>query len=304
MDGSLLVNLLTNIVANLVSAAVLGLLVIIVVLRTRRRGMRRFFGFRTGRTSLRIHLSTIAVDKAGTQGTADIVEGFHGDAITELEYRHSLALAADVTSGSSSWLMDSVLGPRASAGRIVSKIVLSVPFRPVDDASTVAEQVRRSTSAVDNAIAESACAILVGAPIYNLMTYHTMAQYGKFFTFVREERDAGAVRGIRELKSSQEHEHLRIEDEKNGIFVDYFIIEKISVRRTTVFVCAGTCTSATAAAVDMLRDWRSLFREYGDQDFGVLYRITTPYPHGRETDPTANIELVRPSPQGFSRHEH
>lgn len=119
----------------------------------------------------------------------------------------------------------------------------------------------------------------------------------RFFEFIRDRDETGKPRrGIRALGGISEEEFIR-QESPTGL-KDYFIVEKMTIGETKLFVCAGTCTAATAAAVDKLINWRYFEERFGTRDFGVPYRIHLPgsatNPEGRESNPDEHtaVELV------------
>jgi hypothetical protein len=301
--NKILLDLLVNVAANIVATLILGGLALIVLTNYRSRGVRRFFGVAGGGASVKIYLSAIAVKKGGTTGTAEIREGFHGDAMTELEYRHALRFASLLRSGSFSWVLTTVLGSRAGADKILSTIEKSPSYRQNkrDDES----QIVYENPPVSAQLHESTCTVLVGGPIYNLLTHELLrsrpTNANRFFEFIREnDSDGNGVRGIRDLTVRVPESHVR--RTSNGSIIDYFIVSRLTLERgKKTFVCAGTCTAATAAAVDQLANWEQ-FKKFDDKDFGVLYRIYLPHSsastaEGRESDPdeATAIELLRES---------
>jgi hypothetical protein len=70
---------------------------------------------------------------------------------------------------------------------------------------------------------------------------------------------------------------------------EYFVLEKlITVHGRTVFICAGTSSSGTAASLDRLTDWRKLEARFGPGGFGLLYEQRLAGPEGGETEPRAD----------------
>lgn len=299
---TLVVDFLTNLLANIATALIVGVLGVALVKRGKSRSMKEFFGFDPGDSlHQRIFLSTIAVEEGGTRGTSNVHVGFHGDAITEMEYRHAYQLAALFTSRSTSWVISTIFGVKSASERVVSVIEQSPSYR---------KQVRRPSGDVDyndqdlqRQIDRYECVILVGAPIYNLMTHYVMrARVGSdrvisFFEFFRGEGQYSSERGIKlTSKAGSEAKRFVRSDSEDGRVVDYFVVQKLTIRKTKVFVCAGTCTAATAAAVDRLRQYWSEYRRFqGDHDFGYLYKVSAPGIPAeiREADPeSAGVEIT------------
>jgi hypothetical protein len=275
-DGSILIDLTVNVVADIIAAFIVGIAALAVLALYRRRGIRKFFGVAGSGSSMKVYLSTIAVNKAGTTGTAQIKEGFYGDAMTELEYRHALRFASVMRSGSVSWVLTTVLGTRAGADLILSAIEKSPSFRQNVRAGKDCE-VDYDASVISACLRENTCTVLIGGPIYNLLTHHVLrrrpvsAQWNRFFEFIRENNaDGEAIRGIMTVGGLESERFIRSEDDQT--ITDYFIVSRLTLEKgKRLFVCAGTCTAATAAAVDQLVNWRQ-YKSYQDKDFGVLYR--------------------------------
>jgi hypothetical protein len=137
--------------------------------------------------------------------------------------------------------------------------------------------------------------ILVGDPTYNVMTGYVLAHAPSRFRFVNgRPSDVGKRRGVRienfyhdaDGGVAQEHERSLQPD---GSSVEYAILERIvDWNGATIFICAGTSTSATIAAVRELTDWRDLARRFDRRsrqdggsaghargNFGILYQVRT-----------------------------
>lgn len=309
MTVQILSDLGVNVAANIVASFIVGFTALFMLTRFRARGVKKFFGFAPGQSQLKVYLSAIAVQRQGTIATAPIIGGFHGDAMTEIEYRHALRFASSIKSGSASWIITTIFGQRAGAEEVLSTIEKSPSFRKNErrkEGPGVGE-VLYDEQAASAALKDQACTVLVGGPIYNLLVHHllrarpTEPRTTRLFEFIRENTDFGdPVRGIRTLFGVTAEDYVRTEE--NGILRDYFIVEKISYKGRKVFICAGTCTAATAAAIDKLLEWRHLERKFGARDFGCLYRIYLPpvsaNDETRENDPddATAIELIREYP--------
>ncbi|MGH3634009.1 MAG: hypothetical protein ACRDTS_07945 [Mycobacterium sp.] len=290
--GPTLIDLGINVAANILAALILGICALAVLSAYRSRGVKKFFGVSSGSASMKIFLSTIAVQPRGTMGTAGIVQGFYGDAMTEVEYRHALRFASLLRSGSAAWIFTTILGTRAGADSVASTIERSPSFR--QNSRNARDEVKYDTAAISAKLREQDCTVLIGGPIYNLLTHHILEprpedpRYrSRFFEFIREFDATGSpIRGIRTLPGVTTEDFLRSTER------DYFIVSRVTIDRSKrVFICAGTCTCATAAAVDELLDWRQ-YTKFGDKDFGVLYRIHLPKRDGiRESEPAEAIAI-------------
>lgn len=274
--------IIDNVIANIVAVVVLAIIGAIIIAFYRTLGIKRFFGIAAPRSGLRIFLSAIPVKQGGSIGTARIEQGFFGEAITEIEYRSALSLYAALRGGPSTWFFTTVFGSRASADRATSEIEKSPSFwryheNDRDDETT---EVNYKPEDVSTLYRQS-CSILIGAPIYNLLTHHLMRVPKKgepksphpFFQFIRDFENEKPVRGIKVIQEPNTEERKR--EETPTYVQDYFIVSRIDLGdKRRAFIAAGTCTAATAAAVNQLVKWRQFKKFKGD--FGVLYGIRLP----------------------------
>jgi len=288
--------LATDLLADLLFTAMLAAAAIWLTHRARRRRVRRFFGVMPSAGSILVYLSSIVVRKRGTAGIGPIVEGFHGPAITELEYRHALGFAATVETKPFIRLLRAVL-PDELVGAVeptVCQIRLS-PHLP-EQAHPPRHQ-RDHGRDVDDALS-GGCVVLVGSPVYNVLTHvamdHPASDDGarSRFRFVRVgDTPQTARRGIQviDMYPGEHESFLRtdtFESDEPGPISEYFVLEKIITQHgRTLFVCAGTCSSGTSAALDRLTDWRTLEARFGTGGFGVLYELRLTSAADRETEP-------------------
>jgi hypothetical protein len=290
-----------NVLANFVSTAIIAAAVVVLLVLMRRRGMRRFFGFRPGRQKLVIYLSSIAVEPGGTRGTGALKEGFHGNAITELEYRSALELADTIRSGVTSRLLHALVGARSNSEAVAAHVVQSPSFRHLSRDPD--GEVQPEWSVADQ-LGTPSSIVLVGGPIYNVLTDQLLKLRRQTdtvprFEFLRYTTPEGRpVRGIRAYIAGRPEDYERQELDEH--VVDYFVIEKIQLGDTIVFLCAGTCTAATAAAVRKLEDWRRWAKEYGGGRFGRLYEISLPTATGVSSS-DARERTISPSDPVFKR---
>lgn len=160
--------------------------------------------------------------------------------------------------------------------------------------------------------------VLIGAPTYNVLTHYVhVTTADRRLDFVRVRNTLGSdvryERGIRfpgpDGPEELRREELRRRDGTCYAYTEYVTIQKITrfgPGMLTVFVCAGTCTSATAEAVRLLADWENLLalpnprstneRRIGDdEDFLLVYSFQTPHRElgdvdaGRDTPPAAAL---------------
>lgn len=144
------------------------------------------------------------------------------------------------------------------------------------------------TDRISKLINHEGTLIVIGGPTYNAMTFYLLEnclEEHRHFTFLRHEMGESEFRrGIQ-----VNHHHLRPDNtyaperfyrsqtDDREAFVEYFILQRLpwDNGRLTVFLCAGTSTAATVAAVRQLAEWRSLERQFGRLPFAALYRLET-----------------------------
>lgn len=314
---------LLNVIANLVSAVLIAALVIAIASSALRRRVSRFFGFKPGRTQQKVYLSSIAVKQGGTIGTTDVVVGFYGAAITEAEYKHALLLSSSIQARPTFRLLQAIQGAAVASAAVAdsvrSSIELCPSYREVGEALDL-QRHHELRAALEGAFRYPSV-IIIGAPIYNSLAFYAMSGVGSFtsrFAFVREERvpvpggPTEHARGFRIRQAGDADEFIRTTRD-DGIAIEYFVIEKIKFKprplpssdrrrdaprpETTVFLCCGTSTVATSAAVDMLRDWRRLEQRYGLEEFGVVFSIELSNEAEREREPDgAKVHRVYSDP--------
>ncbi|MCI0688901.1 MAG: hypothetical protein L0Y54_16965 [Sporichthyaceae bacterium] len=288
--------LATDLLADVLFAAILAAAAIWLTHRARRKRVRRFFGVMPGAGSISVFLSSIVVKERGTVGIGPIVEGYHGPAITELEYRHVLGFAATVETKPFIRLLRAVL-PDDLVGP-VEPTVCQVRVSPHLSAGEHPSRHREDHGKeVDDALA-GGCVVLVGSPVYNLLTHvvldHPAADDGarSRFRFIRTgDTPPTARRGVEviDVYPGENQRFMRTDTSElahPGPINEYFVVEKLrTAHGRTIFICAGTCSSATAAALDRLTEWRELERRFGAAGFGLLCEIRLAAVDDREADP-------------------
>lgn len=271
-----------DIIANLIADTIFAVLVVVVAIVLGnvawRRKVRRFFGMTPGRGRLPVYLSNIWVKRAGTIGTGPITVGYHGTAITELEYKYALAFAATVESKPFYRALRAI--DSAELLTTVDPIVCHIQTSPtVDDFGD---------GGAINDLVGSGTTIIVGAAIYNVLTKHLMAAVPSRFEFIRRESDGERGIKVSNFRGNESKEFWRYEDstnrssgEKHPFNKEYFIVERLEwtrgqgkdERSSTIFICAGTCSAATAAALRVLADWPALAKRFRGREFGLLREI-------------------------------
>jgi len=285
---------LIQFLADLTLALLLAGLAIAIASTSWRRDIHYFFGVqRPRRGAITVKLSCMNVLPHGCTGADVVTEGFVGPAMSELEYRFALRLAHSVQTKPIARALRALRDVPGSS--IDEPIVCDIRMSeqcpsdaPVDFSSTT-ELMERVKSGL-----RGGTYILVGDPTYNAATGYVLTNSSSRFRFVHglpsDERRRRTVRienvyhdagsGV-----SEEHERSR---EPDGSNVEYAILERImDWDGGIVFICAGTSTSATIAALRELTHWRELAHRFdrhrGRQlsgharksNFGILYQVRT-----------------------------
>jgi hypothetical protein len=290
--GSLFIDFLTNLLANIATALLLGLVAWVVVKRKRTR-FARFFGLPLNVNQLHIYLSSIAVRDRGSIGTAPFRAGFHGEAISELEFRYANRLSAAL-GGRASALTIALLGPTVHLAQIASRVSSSPPFRSyprelagearsTDDLDSEVIYTSDHRNELESLFSANGCTVVVGAPVYNILAHYLASQFpagsrlGTVYEFFRDLDERGNLRNIGiQPRGTADHPDRRVRDEVNDYFLEYFVLEKVIREGHTVMWCAGTSTTATAAALEELGAWPRLAREEGNDRFARLYELRVP----------------------------
>lgn len=290
-------NLLSDVASN---ALCLGVPLLVAFaayhLRPRRR-LRRFFGLTERRgATVHIWMSNIFVKPAGTLSPLRIGRGFIGSAIIAAEYQYALALAAAIQSrpfvGAAYALLEQ-LGVKALDLPVSCRIgpsldYVQVPHQRVDEHRPVdfdADQAM--VAAIRRVLATHESTVLAGSPVYNVLTHYVLGNCGDQtrVRFVEAHGEPGhlasgiEILGFHRSGASHVFER-RLTEGGDGTVIheEYFVLQKITNWNgtgTAIFVCAGTCTAATAAALAKLSNWRSMAAEFGMGPFAVVYAVRT-----------------------------
>jgi hypothetical protein len=298
---TLVPGVLVALLANLVFAILVALAAIVLGRTFWRHRVRAFFGIRPNKGELPIYLSNIIVKPSGTTGTAPIVQGFYGTAISEVEYFYALQFANTVETR-----------PIYRALRALDPGDIFTPVEPIvceiqisPSTNEVGEPTNADIIATIREKVGRRSVVLVGAPIYNTLTLHLMDKLSSHFSFIREEGKSGEpVRGIRMHRGRDNHrDYVRQPiDDSGRLLVEYYLIEKLTWpvrsdtsghrRSTKVFICAGTCSAATAAALRALaRNWPKLQQLTDGTDFGLVCELLLENIELREGHPPDDDEL-------------
>jgi hypothetical protein len=282
-------NLLSDIVSN-VLCVLLPVLVALLLYQFRaRRRLRGFFGLAAGRGStVQIRLSNIQIKSDGTLSEVKINTSMIGSALLESEYEHSLRLASTIQSrpfvGSLFTLLELFNAPRIDAP--VTCRIGSSPGRAqfadaTDSDSALLTEVQRIMQGQD-------CLILAGSQVYNVLTRYALEHAGSdarvAFSEAKKEPGQSASAFLAKEGDSIHTAWRRFdrgpveERDDREVYVEYFLLQKLCDfprKGRTVFICAGTSQAATAAALDSLSDWRSLFQMFKNGPFAMVYSVIT-----------------------------
>lgn len=287
----------SDIVSNLICIGVpLAVVFGLYYMRGRRR-LRRFFGItERGDATVQIRLSNIYVKPAGSLSPVSIGNGFIGPAINAAEYQYGLELAGAIQSrpfAGAAYALVEQFGVRAIDRPVACRISLSLDYvrvsylnvedhKPVDfdtDQAMVSEIWRTLTA--------HRSFVLVGSPVYNVLTFYVLGTCGDQtrVRFVESSGEPGhtaaaiQILGFHQSGASQVFERrLMPVGDGTTIYEEYFVVQKITNWNNTpatIFVCAGTSTAATAAALVKLAGWRTLADEFGMGPFAVVYAVRT-----------------------------
>jgi hypothetical protein len=291
------VNLLSNVASNALCIGIPLLIVFITYHLRARRWVRRFFGIADRRgATVQMRLSNIYVKPAGTLSPLSIGRGFVGPAINAAEYQYALETASAVQShplAGAAYALFEQFGVKAVDRPVMCKISPSLDYvrvphqrahehQPVDFSTDQA-----MVAAIRRTLAAHESFVLVGSPVYNVLTYYVLTNCGDQMRvrFVEAKTEPGhTASGIEILRFHQNGaSHLferRLTEGADGTVTheEYFVLQKITNWNgspTTIFVCAGTSTAATAAALAKLSNWRTLAAEFGMGPFTLVCAVHT-----------------------------
>ncbi|MFF4692849.1 hypothetical protein [Streptomyces sp. NPDC001307] len=266
-----------DVLANVAGTGVLAVLASALALAaawlSRRSSVWKLFRVGTAsRSSLTVIVPSFDIRPRTATGTVSVQAGFTGTAISELEYREALDFADALQANPVVRLLQAVGLPervvyrpircRVTASRSVSEYT--------EHQQATAEEIKNTVRGVD-------CAILVGGPVYNTTTTVMLGQAPFAFTFSMRDENGRPVRGVevRPLHGNTQRTFRRVEPQAgDGPHLEYAVVEAVDWEETRVFLCAGTCAAATAAAVRKLRqDWRQLAKRFGGSGFGLVYEL-------------------------------
>ncbi|MGH3664180.1 MAG: hypothetical protein ACRDT8_11975 [Micromonosporaceae bacterium] len=292
MLGEIVLNLVANLICAILPLAA-GLLLYWVRVRRRLRG---FFGITDARAgAVQIRLSNLHVKPGGTQGPMPVRTGFVGPAIIAGEYQYAITLVAAIQSRPVAHALRLLAEPLGVAGidpPVMCQIDRSLDYvtlgagggaeshRPVDFVADDA-----LTARIHRVLAEHRCFVLVGSPVYNVLTYYVLSHGESRVEFVESPDEPGHQASAIKIKNFHPGGldrvfPRRVLDTGDGrlVYEEYFVIQKIknwNRTGTTILICAGNSVSATAAALAKLADWGRLAKEFGGGSFAAVYMLQT-----------------------------
>jgi hypothetical protein len=264
-----------------------------------QRRLRAFFGIGDGRRGMvQIWLSNVQVKETGTVSAVPIRATLTVSAILAGEYRYALTLAGTIQSrpfiGALYALLEQ-LGVRTIEPPVNCQISPSLsyirrpaistddaaPYQPVDfdtDDTLVAE--------IERALRTHTSFVLVGSQVYNVLTYYALTHCRdearvEFSESTQEPGYQATALKVKGYLKRSEHifERRAVHDPDEGyLYEEYFVVQKLRnwpKAGTTMFLCAGTSTAATAAALQTLADWKRLLRDFGTEPFAAVYCVRT-----------------------------
>lgn len=295
----ILLGMLVNLICVMLTFAIGFALVNPLATRWAQRPRRKFFGLLSDSMSrVQIKLSNIYVKRRGTVSITPATIGFYGAAITEPEYVHALKLASAISTKPFRRALRAIAqenGLPIADLPIVCEISISPSYvqtgsdtdaEEIQDRAVTGEQLAELHNRIQGMFDRGGTYVLIGGPVYNAMVEHVLRLFpDNRFEFTRPvvatAEDGSPILGRgytyrrRIPLTVVRKEHLTGDVPH---YEEYFLIQKFVRQKPhplTVFMCWGTCTAATAAAVDTLVDWRSLWRQFGDEPFAALYELRT-----------------------------
>lgn len=293
---------------------ILGVLLVIGIIRyaTGGRRLRSFLELGPSRAkTLRILVSSMFVKATVPSATIalnPIRVGFTGYALTGGEYAAALHLARSLRI--------------PNVGRLLSTLANFIADRPLDPLGDTKiggapgyvsgpadhPDIASPEAAIRQILAEDSVVVAVGSPLYNSLSDHLTKNMGEN-TRVRFTRPADLgpdnigytleVRPFGPTGDWGEFTRYRVADTQSAhyqSFVEYAVVQKISrrnVRRPAIFLCAGTSTASTVAAVSLLSDWRILAKEFPEGSFCIVLEVTVHDREQTEEFATSDIQLVQ-----------
>lgn len=290
-------SVLSDVLSNALCIGIPLIAVFVAYYLRGRRRLRGFFGISDRRdATVQIRLSNMFVKPAGTLSPLSIGHGFIGPAINATEYQYALELTSAVQSrpfAGAAYALVEQFGVKAVDRPVVCRISPSLDFvrvshleidrhEPVDF-----ERDQGMVNDIRRMLAMHTSFVLVGSPVYNVLSYYVLSNCGDQMRirFVEAESEPGhsasavEILGFHPSGASQVFERRLLEVGDGTVtYEEYFVLQKVTRWNgspTTIFICAGTSTASTAAALVKLSNWRALADEFGRGPFAMVYAVRT-----------------------------
>lgn len=280
VSNAISASILENIAANLITASfftILGVVAFIWISVIQRRQLFRFFGISRSALDLRVYLSQLQVQPGGTKGIEPVTHGYQGPAIVKLDYDAGLLLM-DLFQPRALALIPDVLRDLLSAIFVtLAEVEAGIAITP-----TLAD------FSAEHDLAQNL--VTCGSSIYNSVSAYYLKQERAFYTFTKN------AEGVRVLHARDPNApHLELMGRDTGHELACIQRLKDPDFATTVFICAGLGSGATYGSVDYLvRNWRQLWRRYGDTEFGLCLSFAMTNP---DEMPTVEPQVLHRTPR-------
>ena len=276
-----------------------------------RRSLRRFFRVRRARSGgISIFLSNMYVKQRGTMNVnqaTPVTRGYFGYTITEAEYFYSLRLASSIQASPLSRIVLGV-AEQLGAATVSPPVVCDIKPAPryvIEEKGELS--VKIPLAEITGILSGTGTLICVGAPMYNVLTDYVLgnASLQRHFEFVRPPNPAGGFRnGIRVCDyhaNGEPRDFLREQVAFPGApddegWREYFVLQRMLENQpwtSAVFICAGTSTAATIAALEEMSNWRMLAREFGESAFAILFELVCATSEVNSDDRSSSESQVR-----------
>jgi hypothetical protein len=283
-----------GILANILSVIVITVLALGLVSfagLTVRRRLHRFLGGAPGWSGqVEIIVSNIQVRARGAIGVVFNQVGFVGTTITEAEYQAAEALKAKFEARPQIALFKAIasqLGLQGAKPSTHCQISISPKYvdshRPGLEPTVLNEL--ELDAAAQAVLDQPLTFIVLGGTLHNVLTAYILKKMESvrgFITFDVENDADGRCTLVARICGEPGIPHFtrNVGHSKSGepLYTEYFFVQKIKNfgrSHATVFLCFGSCTAATAAAVETLADWRGLETRYSAHEFSILYHLET-----------------------------
>jgi hypothetical protein len=277
-------SILANVAANLITATIvggIGLIAYAVLFLVERNRLVRFFGIKRQPLSVRLYLSRLQILPGGTKGFEDLRDGYVGPSISKIEYDGALLIAKSFSSSLIALMPASVRTWMAHRYPRVGTLAPSIDVCP------------RHLSAVSS----GGTVVALGGAVYNAITQHYLKHPQCPFYFDKRADGQRALWrrhvGLRDFEPPTEVPGRALGRELG-------LVQKLydSTTDTTVFICAGTGSSATFGCAKYLaQHWRSFLRRHGNGAFALCLAFQDQQPDGEMVVDPIIIEEISCEPR-------